>query len=448
MTTEYNFDGLVGPTHNYAGLSSGNIASIKHREQPSNPREAALQGLEKAIALARMGVPQAVLPPLERPSVRSLRAWGFSGSTDADVLAATHREAPWMMSAASSASAMWTANACTVAPSLDTADGRLHLTVANLSSKLHRAIEGPEMASVLSAIFVDTEQFVVHEPLQGGMVMRDEGAANHTRLCATFDGPAVHVFVHGIDEQNARGRAPKRFVARQTLQASQAVARLNRLDPQRCVFIQQSPEAIDAGVFHNDVIAVGHRNLLVYHERAFVGGDAPVKALQAAFERQTGVPLRVLRVPEVELPLAEAVSTYLFNSQLISLREGGTALVLPAECSDSKPVQQLLNGWLDQPDPAIAEVHYFDLRESMQNGGGPACLRQRIVLTDAERGAIRANVFLTEPLYKQLKNWVRRHYRDHLTVADLADPLLLQESRTALAELTSILNLGNVYEFQ
>ena len=28
MAYEVNFDGLVGPTHNYAGLSYGNVASL------------------------------------------------------------------------------------------------------------------------------------------------------------------------------------------------------------------------------------------------------------------------------------------------------------------------------------------------------------------------------------------------------------------------------------
>ena len=123
-TVEANFDGLVGPTHNYAGLAYGNLASALNAEKPSNPREAALQGLRKMKALHDLGVPQGVLPPHERPHLPTLRALGFGGK-DAEVLGAAHREAPGLLAAASSASAMWVANAATVSPSADAADGRV-----------------------------------------------------------------------------------------------------------------------------------------------------------------------------------------------------------------------------------------------------------------------------------------------------------------------------------
>src|SRR4051812_47984080 len=129
---EYNFDGLIGPTHNYAGLSPGNLASQHHGGQPSQPREAALQGLEKMRFVSELGVGQAVLPPQPRPSLRTLRSLGFTGS-DEEVITRAARDAEHLLRLTSSASAMWTANAATVAPSADTADGRVHLTPANLT---------------------------------------------------------------------------------------------------------------------------------------------------------------------------------------------------------------------------------------------------------------------------------------------------------------------------
>ncbi len=45
-------------------------------------------------------------------------------------------------------------------------------------------------------------------------------------------------------------------------------------------------------------------------------------------------------------------------------------------------------------------------------------------------------------------NAMTRRYRDRLAESDLADPKLIGESRTALDELTRILQLGNVYPFQ
>src|ERR1019366_8438871 len=137
---EVNFDGLPGPTHNYSGLAAGNLASERNRNLIANPRQAVLQGLAKMKALADAGYAQAVLPPHERPAVAALRALGYVGS-DAAVVARAGREAPQLLAACSSAAAMWAANAATVSPSSDTADGRVHFTPANLVSNFHRSLE-------------------------------------------------------------------------------------------------------------------------------------------------------------------------------------------------------------------------------------------------------------------------------------------------------------------
>src|SRR5207248_5247403 len=110
---EINFDGLVGPTHNYAGLSYGNVASMKNKASISSPKQAALQGLEKMRLLEGLGVKQAVLPPHERPQLATLRALGFRGS-DGDVLRGAQREDAALLAAVCSSSNMWAANAATV----------------------------------------------------------------------------------------------------------------------------------------------------------------------------------------------------------------------------------------------------------------------------------------------------------------------------------------------
>jgi succinylarginine dihydrolase len=271
----------------------------------------------------------------------------------------------------------------------------------------------------------------------------DEGAANHTRLAAAGTAAGIELFVYGRAAFDAEAPAPRRFPARQTREASEAVARRHRLAPERTLFAQQSPDAIDAGVFHNDVIAVGSGSVLFCHERAFVGQDAVI----AALADRIGAAFTPVVVPEREVSLERAVSTYLFNSQLLPRGEGGMLLVAPAECRNDAAVGALLERLVSGTGP-IREVLTFDLKQSMQNGGGPACLRLRVVLNPTERSAIRARIWLNDALHAELIAWVERHYRDRLVPADLSDPALLEENRRALDELSQLLRLGNVYPFQ
>jgi succinylarginine dihydrolase len=439
---EYNFDGLVGPSHNYAGLSFGNVASSSNVNSVSNPKDAALQGLAKMQVLAARGFAQALLPPHPRPNLDLLRSLGFGGS-DADVIARAYRQAPTMLACAYSASPMWTANAATVSPAAETSDGRTHFTVANLNSKLHRSHEHAQTARMLRAIFSDERYFAVHDALPPTPACADEGAANHTRLCASHGAPGVEMFVYGRVEFDSDAPAPKRFPARQTLEASQAVARLHGLREPRTLFVQQDPAAIDQGVFHNDVIAVGNGNLLFYHQQAFADEAATLAALRQAL---AGVQaeLHPVRVDAAEVPLADAVSSYLFNSQLLSKPDGRMVLVAPRECEENPAVARYLQRLISDGGP-IDELLGFDLRQSMRNGGGPACLRLRVVLTDAEAAAMHQGVLMTDALYAQLVAWVKKHYRDRLLPADLADPALAVEIRAALDELTAILQLPDLY---
>lgn len=442
---EFNFDGLVGPTHNYAGLSFGNVASAKNFNTVSNPKEAALQGLAKMHALASRGYAQAVLPPQARPNLALLRRVGFTGS-DAQVIARAHKEAPILLASAYSASPMWTANAATVSPSADTADGRMHFTVANLNNKLHRSFEHTETARALRAIFKDEKHFVVHDSLPETPAFGDEGAANHTRLCASHGMPGVELFVYGRTEFDPEARAPKHYPARQTLEASQAIARLHGLDGQRTVFVQQEPDTIDQGVFHNDVIAVGNGNVLLYHEQAFLDEADTLDRLRKAMQGMQA-DLRAVRVETSEVSVQDAVTSYLFNSQLLSRPDGGMTLVVPQECRENQAVDRFLQGLVRGGTP-IDELVSFDLRQSMRNGGGPACLRLRVVLTDAEAAAMHQGVILTDALYRQLVGWVGKHYRDRLAPDDLADPALAIEVQAALDELAVILQLHRLYDFQ
>ncbi|GAA0412139.1 N-succinylarginine dihydrolase [Massilia aurea] len=440
---EFNFDGLVGPSHNYAGLSFGNVASFSNVRSSSNPRQAALQGLAKMRELAARGFAQAVMPPQGRPNFRLLRSLGFSG-TDADVLARAYREAPVILACAWSAAPMWTANAATVSPSADSLDGRVHFTAANLNNKLHRSEEHVQATRTLRAIFGNSEHFMVHDPLPSVPAFADEGAANHTRFAASHGAAGVEFFVYGRAEFDPSAPAPKKYPARQTLEASQAIARLHGLDPARTVFASQNPDVIDQGVFHNDVIAVGNGNVLFYHEQALADEAGTLDALRRALA-VAGTELHPVRVATSQVAVGDAVASYLFNSQLLSKADGRMALVVPHECRENAAVADYLAGLLAGRVP-IDELIEFDLRQSMRNGGGPACLRLRVALTDAEAAAMHQGVIMTEALYAQLVAWVERHYRDRIETQDLMDPQLALECAAALEELTRILGLPGLYD--
>lgn len=439
---EANFDGLVGPTHNYAGLSWGNVASKSNVNAESNPKQAALQGLAKMKALADRGYMQGVLPPHERPHLPTLRALGFDGS-DEQILQAAAKQTPAILAAVSSASTMWTANAATVSPSADTADHRVHFTPANLSAKFHRSIEHEVTGRALKAIFRDEQYFVHHSALPSVSHFGDEGAANHTRLCSHYGEPGVELFVYGQHAFNQQAPAPLKYPARQTLEASQSIARLHGLSSRNTVFAQQNPAAIDAGVFHNDVIAVGNGNCLFYHELAFLD---EARVLAEIRERLRGGELEAINVTAAQVPLEDAVSSYLFNSQLLNSSDG-MLLVVPGECREVVSVSRYLDELVVSDGP-ITSVEVMDVKQSMRNGGGPACLRLRVVLNDEERHAINQGAVLTDELYARLTTWVETHYRDRLVQQDLADPKLLNEVRQALDELTGILQLGSIYDFQ
>jgi succinylarginine dihydrolase len=442
---EVNFDGLVGPTHNYGGLSYGNVASQSNSQQGSNPREAARQGLAKMKALMELGFVQGVLAPQERPDVAALRNLGFSGS-DAQVIERAAKDAMPLLVASCSASSMWVANAATVSPSADTADGRVHFTAANLNCKYHRSIEHPTTSRVLGAMFADDRHFAHHAALPAVGQFGDEGAANHTRFCRSYGEAGVEFFVFGRSAFDTRYPAPQKYPARQTLEASQAVARLHGLSDDGVVYAQQNPAVIDQGVFHNDVIAVGNGELLFHHEDAFLETEAMLGQLQAKLAKRGGN-FQSICVPRAQVAVEDAVRSYLFNSQLLSRADGSMLLIVPEECRSNERVWRYLQQLTSQGGP-IAEVKVFDLKQSMQNGGGPACLRLRVALNATELAAVNPGVIMTAPLYDTLTQWVDRHYRDRLSESDLADPQLLLECRAALDELTQILKLGSVYPFQ
>lgn len=444
---ELNLDGLVGPTHHYAGLSRGNLASTSNALLTANPAAAAHQGIEKMRALHRMGFKQALLPPHQRPNLQLLHQLGFHGTPAQQIRKAKIAD-PRLLSASYSASSMWAANAATISPSIDTNNQRLHFTAANLMTNLHRHQETAFSQKLLQHIFSNPHYFEHHDPLPNTMSLGDEGAANHNRFCPNHKDAGIHLFVYGKQAFSAEKPAPPlQFPARQTLEASQAIARNHQLDPARVFYAAQNPAAINQGVFHNDVIAVANESVFLVHEEAFLQQRELLHQIQNAAD----FPLHIIEVPSRKLSVANAVQSYLFNAQLLTCPNSEPAkkmiLIAPIECQ-TPPIHAFLNELIDQTDNPIESVQYFDLKQSMLNGGGPACLRLRIPLNEDELAAMHQGVLVTDRLLDTLDAWVRRHYRTRLHVDELDDPSLIDECLTALDELTNLLKLGRIYPFQ
>ncbi len=411
---EINFDGIVGPSHNYAGLSLGNLAATAHAGEVSYPRAAALQGLAKMSGNLALGLAQGFFVPLPRPNAAWLHALAADASTD-DVL----------ITGAWSASSMWTANAATVSPAPDTADGRCHLTVANLVTMPHRSHEWPDTLRQLRLAFADSRYFAVHDPVPP--CFGDEGAANHMRLTASHREPAVEIFVYG--------RSGGLFPARQHEQASRIVARRHGLDPARVLFLEQSPEAIAAGAFHNDVVAVANERVLFCHEKAFAEPDRAYAAIRKACPSA-----ELVLVPENSVSLTEAVRSYLFNAQLVTLPAGDQALVIPLEAWESAQVRRFLDAMLAGNGP-IRRVVPVDVRQSMANGGGPACLRLRVV---ADPATVDSRFLLDEAKAETLGKVIESHWPAQIDPGDLGAESLAQSVRGARNKLLEALGLSEL----
>ena len=417
---EINFDGIIGPSHNYAGLSLGNLASTRNAGGVSQPRAAALQGLDKMRINLALGLAQGLFVPQPRPARDWLAALGTTYEDAEPALAAN----------AMSASAMWAANAATVSPAPDTKDGKCHLTVANLRTMPHRSHEWAATLAQLQLAFADPA-FAVHGPVPAAF--GDEGAANHMRLTAGHGEPGIELFVYG--------RTGGPFPARQHIEASKAIARRHKLDPARTFFIEQSEEAIAAGAFHNDVVAVANERVLFAHGRAFADRDATFAAIATMMPE-----VEFVEVAEADVPLADAIRSYLFNAQLVTvpaegLADGAMTLVAPTECRDTPSVK----AWIDRhlaSNGAIRRVEYVDVRQSMANGGGPACLRLRVACDPA---TVDPRFLVDEAKLDRLAKVIGDQWPETVAAGDLQEPALIAaviEARSALLDALELASLS------
>ncbi len=408
---EINFDGLIGPSHNYAGLSHGNLAATRNAGAISRPRAAALQGIAKMRANIALGLTQGVLLPHARPNHRWL------ASLNTDYAAASLP----LKAQALSASAMWAANAATVSPAPDTADGRCHLTVANLVTMPHRSHEWRGTLAQLRLIFADPA-FAVHPPVPAPF--GDEGAANHMRMADRHDAPGIEIFVYGVSGGG--------FPARQRIEASEAVARGHRLDPTRTLFVEQSEAAIAAGAFHNDVVAVANGSVLFAHEQAFADKAGFYAALH---DRMPSA--QIVEVPASAVSLDDAITSYLFNAQLVTLSDDTMALILPEEARANPRVWTWLQTMIAGNGP-IRRLEVVNVRESMANGGGPACLRLRVV---ADPATVDPRFLVDDARLDQLAAIIEAHWPDTIDPAAIGDVALIAQIERAHRALLDVIGL-------
>ncbi|MFB6347810.1 MAG: N-succinylarginine dihydrolase [bacterium] len=435
---QVNFDGLVGPTHHYGGLSYGNIPSMSHRDTRSNPKQAALQGLRKMETVAEYDVHQAVLPPAPRPDLRAAKRLGYSGSPE-EVLSTLGRDDPSLLSALSSASSMWAANAAVTAPAPDTESSQTHITPANLVSTFHRSLEATWTESFFQHLF-DHPDVTVHERLPPNSEYRDEGAANHMRFSPGRDEPGLQVFVHGTETKQEQSTG---FPARQSAAASRALARLHRIPDNRKFHVKQNSRVLEAGGFHNDLVAVGHRNVLFYHQQAYDSSSFAMK-LKDRYQELYGDEFYCLDVSSNHLDLDEAIESYLFNSQIVSTDQGKMTLIAAEHVKNYSSARSVLESVVSGNNP-IDDVRFVKLRQSMKNGGGPACLRLKTLLPESVLSDLAGSYLLDQTLLEELKRCVKELYPDSLKIEDLENPDFYRSCKQIYHRLGKIFGIEQLY---
>jgi succinylarginine dihydrolase len=219
------------------------------------------------------------------------------------------------------------------------------------------------------------------------------------------------------------------------VESSKAIARAHRLDPAKTLFVQQSETAIAAGAFHNDVVAVANERVLFTHEQAFEYPEetyADIKRLMPEAE--------IVIVPADRVSLADAIQSYLFNAQLVTLPDGGMALILPSEAQENSRVWGWLNEMVAGNGP-IRTLIPVDVRQSMANGGGPACLRLRVACDPA---TVDPRFMADEGKLDRIAGIIAAHWPETIAPAQLGDPALVSTVRKAREALLDACGLAEL----
>lgn len=410
---EVNFEGLPSPLHLYSGLGQGNFASKNNKGGKSYPQKAALQSLTKIKLLKSLGIKEYLIPPQNRLSNLTINPKYFEQEEKLRQLI--------------SSSNMWVANAATMSPSLDCKDNKTHFTIANLLSNPHRALESDYTQRFFEKIFEDSN-INIHPPLREF----DEGGANHTRLCPQYNSEGLEIFVYGFDDNPQISPIIR---ARQSKKACEQIIENHQI--KNHLIIKQNPEAIAKGVFHNDVISTGNLNFFMYHQKAFETNA--IEQIHHQYKKIFGHDLIDLEISE--LSIEDCVKSYIFNSQIVG--SNSMTMLAPAECKENQIIKDFIEKKIIQnPKIPINQVLFLDLEQSMQNGGGPACLRLRAVLKQEEINSIKAKIEFNDELFASLESWIEKYYPESFELNDLRDKDFLEQIQQAYKALDKMIELS------
>jgi succinylarginine dihydrolase len=144
-----------------------------------------------------------------------------------------------------------------------------------------------------------------------------------------------------------------------------------------------------------------------------------------------------VEVAAADVPLEDAIRSYLFNAQLVTLSDGEMALIVPGEARETPSVW----GWIERHlagNGPIRRVEVVDVRQSMANGGGPACLRLRVV---ADPASVDPRFLVDSDRIDRIAEVVARTWPDEIDHRDLQSAALIADIERARAALLETLGL-------
>jgi len=144
-----------------------------------------------------------------------------------------------------------------------------------------------------------------------------------------------------------------------------------------------------------------------------------------------------VEVPASDVPLADAIRSYLFNAQLVTPPDGQPTLIVPSEARETPTVWR----WLEQHvagNGPIRRVEVVDVRQSMANGGGPACLRLRVV---ADPATVDPRFLVDERKLDLIGGVIARTWPEQIHHEELQQPALIADIERARAALLDALEL-------